>query len=107
TALPTADITATASVAATGTADGTGSRVDGVLVSIFDPNINKYWNQATGAFDSANELQFSATVTPGTGNTASWSLPYTGPNGAFDVRAVVTDVAGNEGTKSDSVVFGP
>jgi hypothetical protein len=102
---PTAPIDPTAGANVTGTANGTGTNVTSVLVSIFNASTNLYWNQATSTFSSPTELQFQATLTQGTGNAASWSLPYSGPNGTFDVRAVATDVAGNEIAASSSVVF--
>jgi hypothetical protein len=101
TATPSVAINPTVSGAVTGTADGTGSAVHSVEVSIRDPNSGLYWDGT--AFTSTDEQFQFATVTPTTGNAATWSLAFTGTGTSYTARARVTDTSGQQDVVSATV----
>jgi len=77
TAAPAATIDPTVVGAITGTADGSGSAVDTVAVSVLDTSSNLYWDG--NAFASASPVFNTAALNPTTANAATWSLAITAP----------------------------
>jgi hypothetical protein len=81
-----------------GTAADVGSSLQDVKVSIRRSSDSNYWNGS--GFASALEVLFNAT------GTATWSYVFTGSSfpadGAYVLRAVPTDTAGNVGTAASS-----
>ncbi len=97
TADPAAVVTTASTDGVSGTAaDGTGSGVKQVQVSIQQAGgSGLYWDQATQGFTSATPKFFDATSGSG-GNFSAWSFTLpAGVNGTFVAVARTTDLAGN------------
>ncbi|MFL5340441.1 MAG: beta strand repeat-containing protein, partial [Gemmataceae bacterium] len=82
----------------TGTANGTGSNVQAVVVSIQRASDGLYWNGSS--FASATEVFNSVT------GTTSWTYAFSQPaDGSYTVHSRATDVAGNVQTSLTSSSF--
>jgi hypothetical protein len=97
---PTGTIDAASVGAVTGTAADANAGVTAVAVSIFDPVSMLYWDGT--AFTSPAEVFVPATDTSGSGDFATWAVSV--PAGTYEVRARITDAAGNETTLGPTTV---